>query len=206
MVEREPELVVLAREQAQERRGGATSAGGSGREGGAGGGRAGGGQAGGGQAGGRQAGGGPAGGGQTSGGQAEGRESRGAEANNNPDSNQDSEERHQSSSQDDMTEELSRKIRRERNRKRKRGDDDEDDMVEARMPRDLLKKTALLASKLGLSVRQHLTLVMGVYELSGWGYYSSITSETFYIQVSTLRKWSFLCLLPSSIEGAKNQT
>ena len=92
--------------------------------------------------------------------------------NNIEGSSQDSDAR-QHSSQDDMEQEFAEKVNREKARKRRRrrdgdGDnDDEDDYVEARMPRDLLKKTSLLASKLGLSVRHQLAMVAAVYELSG---------------------------------------
>ena len=68
-----------------------------------------------------------------------------------------------------------REMRRQklRERKRKRFDrddsdgDDSDDYVEARVPRNLLKKLSLLSVSLGLSVRQQLSMTMATYELVG---------------------------------------
>ena len=64
---------------------------------------------------------------------------------------------------------------RQKSRKRKRarceGDksdsDEDDDYVEARVPRDLLRKLSLLSVNLGLSVRQQLSMTMATYELVG---------------------------------------
>ena len=66
-------------------------------------------------------------------------------------------------------------VRRQRLDKRKRkeldGDDSngdsDSDYVEARVPRDLLKKLSLLSVNLGLSVRQQLSMTMATYELIG---------------------------------------
>ena len=66
-------------------------------------------------------------------------------------------------------------VGRQKSRKRKRarceGDnsdsDEDDDYVEARVPRDLLRKLSLLSVNLGLSVRQQLSMTMATYELVG---------------------------------------
>ena len=65
-----------------------------------------------------------------------------------------------------------REMRRQKLRERKRkrfdsGDSDGDDYVEARVPRNLLKKLSLLSVSLGLSVRQQLSMTMATYELVG---------------------------------------
>ena len=59
-----------------------------------------------------------------------------------------------------------------RGKKRTRGgdDSDEDDYVEARVPRDLLRKLSLLSVSLGLSVRQQLAMTMATYDLIGEWY------------------------------------
>ena len=67
-----------------------------------------------------------------------------------------------------------KEMRRQKLRGRKRARDDgdgddsvEDDYVEARVPRDLLRKLSLLSVSLGLSVRQQLGMTMATYELIG---------------------------------------
>ena len=66
-------------------------------------------------------------------------------------------------------------VRRQKLAKRKRkacdGDDSDGDSdfdyVEAKVPRDLLKKLSLLSVSLGLSIRQQLSITMATYELLG---------------------------------------
>ena len=67
--------------------------------------------------------------------------------------------------------EVTRQKLRKRKRKERDGDesegDNDGDYVEARVPRDLLKKLSLLSVSLGLSVRQQLSIVIATYELIG---------------------------------------
>ena len=59
------------------------------------------------------------------------------------------------------------RIKRTRNRKRKSGMEDEDDYVNARIPKDLLYRLSLLAAILDVSLRAHLTYTVAFYESCG---------------------------------------
>ena len=57
--------------------------------------------------------------------------------------------------------------KRQKNRKRKAGIEDDDNFVNARIPKDLLSRLSMLGAKLDVSLRCHLTYTMAFYEACG---------------------------------------
>ena len=63
------------------------------------------------------------------------------------------------------------RTKRQKNRKRKSGIEDDDDFIEARIPRNLLARLSMLGAKLDVSLRCHLTYTMAFYEVCGENLY-----------------------------------
>ena len=103
-----------------------------------------------------------------------GREGGADEENNFCDNGSGSEERGERTATDSESEAQFREaLRKEKQRKRKRsgngggGDGDDIETVSGKIPVDLLRRMSPLCEKLGISMRQQLSLTMGFVELCG---------------------------------------